>query len=207
MLLYVDPIERDLRPVHAPAFELLKEGDTPLLSDQVFARDRGGFLPELEILGIDDPRPRSAKRDYLPAVAAVLILAFVAVAVRVVTYYATRHSLVDPRPLADQAQATPVTSPAVNPTAIDDTIYFADTDVTLPVLISKSEPQGGTPGKVVLLMLIDPEGKAHYARVWHGLDPDHNVKAILAAEKWRFRPATKNGKPVPVVAQFEINFQ
>jgi protein TonB len=32
-------------------------------------------------------------------------------------------------------------------------------------------------------------------------------KAMEAVSKWRFRPATKDGKPVPVMVNVEVHFR
>lgn len=206
MLIYVEPSDREKRPVKAPAFELIPEGDTPSLREDVFSPDRGGYLPELELLNISDPKPRPPRRDFLPVVATVLALIFIAIAVRVTIYYATRHSIVDSTPLKEVPATLP---PAVqaDPASADDTVYFPNPGVTLPVLKSKFEPTASTPGKVTLLVVIDPAGIPQGARIWHGLDAATNVRAIQASEKWRFRPGMKDGKPVPVIAQLEINFR
>ena len=43
----------------------------------------------------------------------------------------------------------------------------------------------------------------HVTRAWGmGLDE----KAIDALQKWRFRPGTRDGKPVPVTLVVEISF-
>lgn len=200
------------RRLKTPSFPLLKEGDVPLFesSAERLASDRGGYLPEPEVLSILDGKPRPEKRDYLPIMGAVIGVILLVVAIRVVWYYSTNRVDLGTSPLETLAQSAPVVpQPAVDPNAPpeDDTLYYADDGVTLPVLRSKVLPQGKPGAKVGLLVVIDPTGKPVDARVWQGLDPDANVRAMQAAAKWRFRPGTKDGNAVPVLAQLEIEFR
>jgi hypothetical protein len=202
----------ETRRLKTPSFPLLKEGDVPLFegSAERLASDHGGYLPEPEVLSILDGKPHPEKRDYLPILGAVLAVVLLAAAIRVVWYYSTNRVDLGTSPLEKQAQSAPVApQPVVDPNAPpeDDTLYYADSGVTLPVLRSKFAPPGKPGDKVGLLVVIDPTGKPVDARVWQGLDPDTNVRALEAAGKWRFRPATKDGKPVPVLAQLEIEFR
>ena len=198
------PDEDRRGPVKAPAFALLKEGD--LVGEAEFAPADGGYLPEPEMLSIRDTTPHPEKPDYLRMAAAIIAIVLLAVAVRVSWYYGTHRVALDPRPLPEVAQLAPQTlnAPA---DAGDDTVYFPDPGVTLPVLRSKSQPRASGEGKVVLLAVIDPTGRPVGARIWHGLDARLNVEAIQTAGQWRFQPGTKDGKPVPVMAQLEISFR
>ena len=191
--------------VKAPSFALLREGD--LVGEAEFAPADGGYLPEPEMLSIRDTTPHPEKPDYLRIAAAIIAVVLLAVAVRVAWYYGTHRVVLDPRPLPEQSQLAP---PALNTPAAgaeDDTVYFADPGVTLPVLRSKSQPRTSGEGKVILLAVIDPTGRPVNARIWHGLDAKLNVEAIQTAGQWRFQPGTKDGKPVPVIAQLEISFR
>jgi TonB family protein len=200
-------------PVPAPSFRLIKEGDLPLIEESVemIGSDRGGYLPDPELLSIMDEHRRPEKPDYLRIAAAVAIVALLAVAIRVVSYYGTSHFALDTTPLEQKAQYHTVASqppPAeVNPDLVDDTLYYPDAGVTLPLLRSKSQPKGSAQGKVVLLAVIDPNGTPVNARVLRTEDPSLNVSALEAASQWRFRPGTKDGKPVPVLAQLEVTFR
>jgi TonB family protein len=201
------------RPVPAPSFRLIKEGDLPLIEEslETIGPDRGGYLPDPELLSILDEQRRPEKPDYTRIVAAVAIVVLLAVAIRVVSYYGTSHFALDTTPLEQKAQYHPVASqpaPAeVNPDLVDDTLYYPDAGVTLPLLRSKSQPTGSTQGKVVLLAVIAPNGTPVNARVLRTEDPSLNVSALEAASQWRFRPGTKDGKPVPVLAQLEVTFR
>ena len=207
----MDPFldEAGSRPVKPPSFQLLKEGDTPFFenAENAVGIERGGYLPDPELLGILDTTPRPPKPDYLRVGAAVLAVVLLGMAVRVIWYYSTNRVDLGTSPLQRHGSVAPVAALPAPAGPEDDTLYYAGPGVTLPVLLSKFEPQARSSGTVLLVVVIDPAGKPVDARVWHGLDADLNVRAIQAAGKWRFRPATKDGKPVPVTAQLEVKFR
>lgn len=192
------------RRVPPPSFPLIAEGDTPLFE---VGHPQGGYLPEGETLSILDPKPLPEKPDYLPWFAAVAVVILVAISARVIIYYATRHVDLGPNPLANVQFTPPEAIPPAAPAQADDTIYFPDPGVTLPLLQSKQQAQGNTAEKVVLLAVIDQSGAPHGVKVVRGLDTELNARAMEAATKWRFRPGMRDGKPFPVMAQFEVNFK
>jgi TonB family protein len=60
---------------------------------------------------------------------------------------------------------------------------------------------------VVLSVIIDATGKPTNLKVVRPLGLGLDEKAIDAVRKWRFRPGTKEGKPVAVFATIEVNFR
>ncbi len=56
-------------------------------------------------------------------------------------------------------------------------------------------------------MVIDEKGIPQDIIVTRSLEPGLDQKAIEAVRQWRFRPATKNGRPVSVRANIEVNFR
>jgi TonB family protein len=83
-----------------------------------------------------------------------------------------------------------------------------------PSLIYKVEPEyteeaksAGLQGTVVLYAEVSPEGRAMNIRVVRGLGLGLDEKAIEAIRKWRFRPGTKDGSPIPVATTIEVNFR
>jgi TonB family protein len=141
---------------------------------------------------------------YLRVAAVVLTIVLVATAARVVWYFSTAHAELGTSPI--EQVKTPESVGAL-PTSgeQDDTVYFSDPDVVLPVLRSKFEPTADTEATITVLALINAEGRPVQARVWHGVEDDKlNLLALRAASQWRFQPGTKNGKPIPVYAQLEI---
>jgi TonB family protein len=207
----VPPVnESGQRAVRPPSFPLLKEGDAPLFESgtDLIGIPRGGYLPEEEVLSILDEKPHPEPPDYLRVAAIVAAVILVAIAGRVAWYYATNRVDLGTSPLEKMSQTAPVVPPAApadpNAPPSDDTIYYAGPDIKLPVLLAKSAPHGKPGDKVVLLVVISPAGRPRDARVLRGMDPDTNVSALRAAGNWKFRPGTKDGKPVPVLAQLEI---
>jgi len=86
--------------------------------------------------------------------------------------------------------------------------------VTAPQLIYRVEPKypeearkAGLEGTVVLYAVVDPDGMIHNMRIVRSLDPVLDENAMQAARQWKFKPGTKEGKPVPVAASIEITFR
>ena len=86
--------------------------------------------------------------------------------------------------------------------------------VTAPALIYKVEPEYSEEarkakyqGTVLLYVQVDPSGKATNIRVLHSLGLGLDEKAMEAVKKWKFRAGQRDGKPVTVEAQIEVNFR
>jgi len=62
-------------------------------------------------------------------------------------------------------------------------------------------------GTVVLYIEVDTSGHASNVRVLKAIGLGLDEKAIEAVNKWRFKPGLKDGKPVKVRAQIEVNFR
>jgi len=62
-------------------------------------------------------------------------------------------------------------------------------------------------GKCVLWLIVGPDGKPHDIRVASALGMGLDQKAIEAVRNWRFEPAMKDGKPVAVQINVEVNFR
>jgi TonB family protein len=63
-------------------------------------------------------------------------------------------------------------------------------------------------GSVVVQVVILESGLVGDVKVVKSLDPNGlDQEAIKAAKRWLFQPATKDGKPVAVYAQLELNFR
>jgi protein TonB len=86
--------------------------------------------------------------------------------------------------------------------------------VSPPVLLNKIEPEYSEEarkakyqGSVLLYVQVDTTGKAINMRVLHSLGLGLDEKAMEAVRKWKFKPGMKDGKPVTVEAQIEVNFR
>ena len=63
-------------------------------------------------------------------------------------------------------------------------------------------------GMVVVSAVVLPDGSVTDVRVIRSLDRSFglDMKAIEAARQWRFFPGTRQGEPVPVLVNIELEF-
>jgi len=87
-------------------------------------------------------------------------------------------------------------------------------DPTLPVLIYTKPPQYSEEarkakwqGTATLSVDVDAFGEPTNIQVLRGLGLGLDQKAIDAVKQWRFRPGTKDGKPVTMQAQVDVIFR
>jgi TonB family protein len=62
-------------------------------------------------------------------------------------------------------------------------------------------------GTVVLWLVVDADGLPQLIRVQRSLGMGLDEAAIAAVKQWKFEPATKNGQPVRVMINVEVNFR
>jgi protein TonB len=62
-------------------------------------------------------------------------------------------------------------------------------------------------GDVIVSLIVDENGNPQRVRVARGVGMGLDEKAMEAAQHYKFRPAMKDGKPVKVVINLDINFQ
>src|SRR5690348_14845217 len=62
-------------------------------------------------------------------------------------------------------------------------------------------------GTVVLWLIVDQNGHPQQVRVARSLGMGLDQKAIEAVKQWKFEPAMKDGKPVAVQINVEVNFR
>ena len=65
----------------------------------------------------------------------------------------------------------------------------------------------GKQGTVILWLIVDEKGVPKDIKVARSLSPELNAKAIEAVKRWRFQPATREGKPVAVQINVEVEFR
>ena len=92
--------------------------------------------------------------------------------------------------------------------------YKPGNGVTNPVPIYRPEPQYSEEarkakwqGAVLLSLVVDENGKPTSIKVVRPLGLGLDEKAIEAVTQWKFKPGTKEGKPVAVQAQIEVTFR
>jgi periplasmic protein TonB len=86
--------------------------------------------------------------------------------------------------------------------------------VVAPVVLHRVDPEFSEEarkakyqGTVLLTIEVGEDGKPHAIRVVRGLGLGLDEKAIEAVSQWKFKPATRNGRPVPAPATIEVNFR
>ena len=62
-------------------------------------------------------------------------------------------------------------------------------------------------GTVVLWVIVGPDGHPHDIRVQRSVGMGLDEKAIEAVRTWKFEPARKDGQPVAVQINVEVNFR
>lgn len=62
-------------------------------------------------------------------------------------------------------------------------------------------------GTVTLWLIVGPDGHPRDTRVARSLGMGLDEKAIAAVNRWKFEPALKDGRPVPVQINVEVNFR
>ncbi len=62
-------------------------------------------------------------------------------------------------------------------------------------------------GTCVLWLIVGPDGKPRDVKVARALGMGLDEKAIQAVRNWKFEPAMKDGKPVAVQINVEVNFR
>ena len=119
-----------------------------------------------------------------------------------------------PLPDAPKSQVKPPPPPSPAAKKKPAKVYRAGNGVTAPVVLYKVEPQYTQEAKdrkiegvVVLYAEIIPQGRVDTVKVTTSLDPGLDANAIAAVRKWKFKPGTKDGKPVTVAATIEVNFR
>jgi len=62
-------------------------------------------------------------------------------------------------------------------------------------------------GVVLISLIVDAQGNPQNPRVVRPLGMGLDEKALEAVRKYKFKPAMKDGKPVPVMMSIEVNFR
>jgi TonB family protein len=70
----------------------------------------------------------------------------------------------------------------------------------------KKESKAHRRGTVVLDLVVDADGLPRDIRVSLPLSPEFDGAALDAVKKWKFSPATKDGKPVATQIKVEVSF-
>ena len=86
--------------------------------------------------------------------------------------------------------------------------------VTAPSLLFKVEPEysdearaAKLQGTVLLKVIVDTDGLAKNIQVLKSQGMGLDEQAVIAITQWKFKPGMKDGAPVPVQAQIEVNWK
>ncbi|MGA7237975.1 MAG: TonB family protein [Bryobacteraceae bacterium] len=91
---------------------------------------------------------------------------------------------------------------------------YSSSVVVQPSLLFRLEPEysgearkAKLQGQITLSLIVEPDGKVSGMRIVRPLGMGLDEQAIGAVMQWRFKPGTKDGKPVRVAAQVTVNFR
>lgn len=73
-------------------------------------------------------------------------------------------------------------------------------------LYTEEARQGRIQGVVILEAIIDAKGNVREVKILKGLPMGLSESAVETARQWRFKPATKEGKPVAVYFNLTVRF-
>jgi|SRR5215469_4426907 len=82
-------------------------------------------------------------------------------------------------------------------------IFTPDPDYPLSVRKGKHKIQG----TCVLGLVVDEQGMVRDVHIIRSLDKRLDQNAVDAVNQWKFKPATKEGKPVAVRTSVEVDFR
>jgi TonB family protein len=92
-------------------------------------------------------------------------------------------------------------------------VYVAGGDVKPPKVIHYVEPEFSpssqeayVEGVVRIAAIVNLDGVPGDLQVTKGLNAEEDKLAVEALKQWRFKPGTKNDRPVRVKINVEINF-
>lgn len=92
--------------------------------------------------------------------------------------------------------------------------YAVGGGVSAPIPVFRPEPEYSEEarkakyqGMVTVEIVVDPSGIPRDFRVINSAGLGLDEKAVEAVSRWRFRPARKDGKAVPVRASIEVHFR
>jgi TonB family protein len=92
-------------------------------------------------------------------------------------------------------------------------VYSIGGGVTKPVPIYAPEPEYSDEGRrarvqgtVIVELIVDPSGKTRNFKVLQSLGLGLDEQALKTVATWRFKPGTKDGKAVAVIADIYLGF-
>ena len=71
----------------------------------------------------------------------------------------------------------------------------------------KKERKARHRGTVILDLVVDADGMPRDIKVSRPLSPEFDEAALDAVKKWKFSPATNDGKPIATQIKVEVSFR
>jgi TonB family protein len=111
---------------------------------------------------------------------------------------------------ADSAQGTAQSAAASSAAGEEQPIKIKKGDHVLPPRVIHSTnptmPRGGILGTVAVQGVVGTDGRLHDTSIRRSLSPPNDIAALDVLKEWKFEPAKKDGKPVPVKTTVEVAF-
>ena len=94
-------------------------------------------------------------------------------------------------------------------------VYRPGSGIVSPAVITEVKPaytaeamRAKIQGTVWIEAVVMPDGSVGNVQITRSLDPTFGLdqEAIKAVKRWRFRPGTRSGQPVPVLVEIELTF-
>jgi TonB family protein len=134
--------------------------------------------------------------------------------VEVDTTITVNYSLASQHPPAPPPPPDSTNETAYQVAGPDGEVYNVGGSVRPPVLTYAPDPnyteaarKAKLSGNVIVSLIVDQNGEPQNVRVERGLGNGLDQKAVETVEQYRFKPATRNGEPVPANLKVEVNFQ
>jgi|CZKS01.1.fsa_nt_gi TonB family protein len=112
-----------------------------------------------------------------------------------------------------QENAPPSSSDTPRQTLVEP-VYRVGGSVKAPHLIYSPNPdypkqarKGHGAGPIDIVLTVGSDGQSRDVRAFRGISPEIDQAAVEAVERWKFKPATKDGSPVAVRINVHFDFQ
>jgi TonB family protein len=117
-------------------------------------------------------------------------------------------------PASATSAATGAAPAGIQNPSSEPVVYHVGAGVSAPSILSAPQPdytddasRARKQGNCVLSLIVDATGRARNIRVVTPLGFGLDEKAIEAVQRWRFQPGSKDGKPVNVQINVEVEFR
>jgi TonB family protein len=114
----------------------------------------------------------------------------------------------------EEAVLTPIGLSLEDSDNADVAYYRVGGEVSAPIILNHADPEythealrAKYGGICIVSMIVDAQGMPRNLHVVRALGMGLDQNAIEAVKKYRFKPAMKDGKPVPVKVNIEVNFR